>query len=99
MSTLIKISLDLSKIETEKVIEGKKGNYVDLTISVNDEVNDYNQNVTVYHSQSKEEREAKENRIFVGNGRVIYHDGDVTVVPFEKNEEPKPKAKNPFKKK
>jgi len=94
MSTVIKLQLDLSKIDKSKIIEGKKGKYVDLTISVNDESNDYGQNVSAWHKQSKEEREAKESKIYVGNGAVIWTDGIIALSEKpEATEKPKAKAK------
>ena len=94
MSTVIKLQLDLSKIDKSKIIEGKKGKYVDLTISVNDESNDYGQNVSAWHQQTKEEREAKESKTYVGNGAVIWTDGIIaTAEKPEATEKPKAKAK------
>ena len=59
--------------------KGSKG--VELTISTSDKNNDYNQNVSAWVAQSKEEREAEKKKFYVGNGRVFWGDG---VIP--KNE-------------
>jgi hypothetical protein len=59
--------------------KGEKG--VELTISINDETNDYGQNLSSYVSQSKEDREAKKNRYYTGNGKVFWTDGSSPVVP------------------
>ena len=73
------------KTETIKILletlqkKGSKG--VELTISTSDKNNDYNQNVSAWVAQSKEEREAEKNKFYVGNGRVFWGDG---VIP--KNE-------------
>jgi len=75
MSSLITVSLNLDKIDKEKIIKGKKGKYLNITFSVNDEEDQYGNNVSVWHSQSKEERDAKKDRIFLGNGRVVWTDG------------------------
>jgi hypothetical protein len=76
MSSLISLSLDLSKIDKSKIIEGKKGaKYLDFTIAINDETNQYGQNVSAYNNQSKEEREAKAGREYLGNGKVYWTNG------------------------
>jgi len=54
---------------------------VAITVSISDTVNDYGQNVTSFVSQTKEQREAKVNRFYVGNGKVFWTDGNVSVAP------------------
>jgi arginine decarboxylase-like protein len=68
MSSLLSIS-----------IKGKDGTYKNYTISVQDETNEYGQNVAMFIEQSKEEREAKAKRTYVGNGRVVWTDGKINV--------------------
>jgi hypothetical protein len=41
---------------------------VAFTIAVNDEANAYNQNVSLYLSQTKEQRESKQPKTYFGNG-------------------------------
>ena len=79
MGALINLKLDLKKIPTSKVFKGAKGNYVNLTLSIDDEVKVFEngeyrdvQNVGAFISQSKDERENKVNRTYVGNGAVLY---------------------------
>src|SRR5690606_18867969 len=57
--------------------KGEKG--ISLTVSINDETNKWGQNVSAYVSQSKEDREAKKNRFFVGNGKTFWTDGKISV--------------------
>lgn len=75
MSSLISIKLNLSKIDKSKIIKGEKGQYLNLTVAIDDQTNEYGQNAAVWHEQSKEEREAKAERSYLGNGRVVYTDG------------------------
>lgn len=73
MAQLLSVSIDLAKIEKSKIIEGKNGGkYLNLTVSVNDEDDQFGNNISVWHSQSKEEREAKDNRLFLGNGKKLW---------------------------
>jgi hypothetical protein len=75
MSKLIAISIDVTKLDKSKFVVGKKGTYANLTVSLNDEADQYGNNCSVWQSQSQEEREAKQDRNFLGNGKVVF-DGD-----------------------
>lgn len=50
-----------------------------LSFSINDETNQYGQNVSFTISQTKEQREAKEKKIYVGNGSIVWTDGKIKV--------------------
>ena len=56
-----------------------KGIGIDVVIS--DEINNYGQNVSAYVSQSKEQRDAKADRYYVANGKVVWKDDKPIVVP------------------
>jgi hypothetical protein len=73
MSAIVNFSLDLTKLPKEKMIKGKKGTYINLSLSVNDQTNDFGQNASVFISQTKEEKGEKKN--YVGNGKVVWTDG------------------------
>jgi hypothetical protein len=77
MSAIINLSIDVTKIDKSKLIQGKKGTYLNLTVSVNNELDNYGNNASCYISQSKEEREAKINRQYLGNGVVAWTDGTI----------------------
>ena len=47
-------------------------------MSVNDDSR-YGNNTSVYIAQSKEERDAKTKRDYIGNGRVIWTDGNIVL--------------------
>lgn len=72
MGQLINLKLDVSKIDKKKLFRGAKGTYLDLTVSVNDDADQFGNNVSAYISQSKEERERKEPRTYLGNGKVAW---------------------------
>jgi hypothetical protein len=92
MASLITISIDTKKFKRNDL---KKGQYLNVTVALNDEVNDYGQNVAAWLSQDKEERENEEPRQYVGNGQVIWTDGNIFTA---KDEEEQPKKKAPAKK-
>ena len=73
MAQLISLSIDLLKIDRSKIINGKNGaEYYPITISVNDEKDQYDNDVSSYDSQSKEQRDAKEKRNYLGNGKTVW---------------------------
>ena len=77
MSTLISASIkasELKKIDPNKVIKGKKDNYIPILISVNDD-SKFGKNVSISIQQEKEERENKAPIHYLGNGSVIWTDG------------------------
>lgn len=82
MSSLLNLSIDTKKIAKS---DFHKGQYLNITIALNDEVNEYGQNVAAWISQTEEERKAKsKNRKYCANGSVIWTDGKV--IAAEKNE-------------
>ena len=80
MAGLLNISINVADLPKEKFVQGKKGTYYNFTVSVNDETNQYGQNVSVYDSQTKEERESKKKKLYIGNGKVVWTDGQMTTV-------------------
>ena len=78
MSTLINGSIRVDKLPKEKFVKGKDGAvYYNFTIAVNDETR-YGNNVAFMDSQTKEEREAKKPKQYIGNGKVVWTDGKST---------------------
>ena len=73
MAHLITASVDVTKLEKEKLVTGKKGPYAHLTIWVTDEVDQFGNDVSIQQSLSKEEREAGASKIYLGNGKT--HNG------------------------
>jgi hypothetical protein len=78
MSAIINVSLRVDKLPKEKFVSGKDGAvYYNFTIGVNDDSNAYGQNVSLTDSQTKEEREAKKPKNYLGNGTVVWTDGNI----------------------
>ena len=83
MSTLIVGSIRVDKLPKEKFINGKDGAvFYNLTISVGDETR-YGNNVAFIDSQTKEERDAKVAKTYLGNGKVVWTDGTVKLAERE----------------
>ena len=82
MSAIINVSLRVDKLPKEKFVSGKDGAvYYNFTIGVNDEVNQFGQNVSLTDSQTQEEREAKKAKVYLGNGTVVWTDGNIKTAP------------------
>jgi len=69
---IINLSIDVTKIDKNKLIKGAKGTYLNLTVSVNEEADQFGNDCSAWQTQSKEEREAKSQRLFLGNGKVVF---------------------------
>ena len=82
MAGIITGSINLSNIPKDKIIEGKKGKYLPISISINDELDQFGNQGPISVSQSKEEREAGEERPpILGNVKVFYTEGAAPAAP------------------
>jgi hypothetical protein len=82
MASIIKTSINLNMIPKDKIIIGKKGKYLPITITINDELDQFGNNGPVIVAQSKEERESKLDKVYLGNVQVVWTNGDnVAVAP------------------
>ena len=64
MSKLFHAKIDLAKIDKEKIFVGKKGKYIDVSIWLNDEEDNYGNTMSIQQSTKKEETS-----IYLGNGK------------------------------
>jgi len=85
MGSIASISIDLSKLDKSKIVNGKNGQkYYNLNIGINDLTDQYGNNIQVTEPQTLEQRNAKEPKTFFGNGKVFWTDGKIEVA--KKNE-------------
>jgi len=75
MASIIKCSINLNEIPKHKIIDGKKGKYLPITITINDEVDQFGNQGPVMVEQSKEERESKAAKVYLGNVKVVWTNG------------------------
>jgi len=87
MAGIIKAKIDVSKLPKEKFYKGKKGVYYEFIVSVNDETNQYGQNVSISDSQTLEEREAKKPKLYLGNGEVVWTNDMIKLAKKEATQE------------
>lgn len=82
MAKILNVSINVDKITKSKLIKGKKGTYLSLNIAVNDEKDQFENDCSVWENQSKEERDSKALKNYLGNGKVIWsNEENVSVSP------------------
>lgn len=73
MDKLISISIDVTKIPREAIKPHDNGSkYLSLDIWVKEEPDKYGKDASVNISQNKEQRDAKEKKIYIGNGKKVF---------------------------
>lgn len=70
------ISFSVNKDKLNQLDFNDKG-WANVTLIMNDETDAYGQNCSVIKGQTQEEREAKAARIYLGNGKVVWNNGQV----------------------
>ena len=75
MASIIKTSINLNEIPKDKIINGKKGKYLPITITLNDEVDQFGNQGPVCVDQTKDERDAKTAKTYLGNAKVVWTNG------------------------
>ena len=87
MASIIKASINLTNVPKDRIIVGKKGKYLPITITINDELDQFGNQGPVVVDQTKEERDAKEAKTYLGNVKVVWTNGN--------NVEPAPRDNAP----
>lgn len=77
-SAILSGSINLSMIDKSKIINGKKGQYLNITMIVQNQ-SQYGNNVWITQSQSEEERKSEAKAVSLGNGAVRWVGGEVKV--------------------
>ena len=70
--TIIGASIDLLKIDKSKIKNHANGSkYYSLTLILDDEPDQYGNHLSIIEPQTKEQRDAKEKKVYIGNGKVL----------------------------
>ena len=86
MASIIKTSINLNEIPKDKIYVGKKGKYLPITITLNNEPDQFGNQGPVVVEQTKVERDAKAAKTYLGNVKVVWTNGS--------NVEPAPRDTN-----
>ena len=82
MAGIINLKVDVTKLSKDKLFVGKKGTYANITIAeLKDAENEYGDTHYAFESQSKEEREAGTDKVYVGNGKEFMFGGSAANTP------------------
>ena len=81
MASILKTSINLNNIPKDKIIVGAKGKYLPISLTLNDEVDQFGNNGPVIVEQTKEEREAKAPKTYLGNVKVVWTNGENVDTP------------------
>ena len=82
MGATIKAQLKLDLLDKSKIFQGKKHNYYDIIIYVNDETR-FGNNVSIADNMSIEDSKNGVKKNYIGNGQVIRTDGKVVMAEKE----------------
>ena len=88
MSAIINASIRVDKLPKEKFVKGRDGAvFYNFSIVLQDETR-YGNNVAIVDSQSKEQREAKMQKTYLGNGKIVWvSDGKIEVAEREETKD------------
>ena len=75
MAGIVKANINLDAIPKDKIYKGKKGRYLPISITINDEPDQFGNQGPVIVDQTKEEREAKTEKTYLGNVKVVWTNG------------------------
>ena len=77
----------MTNVPKDRIIVGKKGKYLPITITLNDELDQFGNQGPVVVDQTKEERDAKEAKTYLGNVKVVWTNGqNVDRAPMDNNQ-------------
>jgi len=71
MTRLVRLKIDVTKIDKERLFQGKKGTYLDATVFLDDDPGQYGDNGMITQDVSKEEREAGTKGAILGNATIF----------------------------
>ena len=90
MRKTISLKIDVTKIDKERLYQGKKGVYLDAILMFDTEKDKYDNNGMIVQSVSKEEREAGTQGNILGNAKDLTRDEPVPVVNEPDNDDELP---------
>ena len=88
MAQIINTSINLTAIPKHKIIDGKKGKYLPITITLNDEPDQFGNDGPVTVAQTKDERDSKESKTYLGNAKVVWDNGQLVASRNENQSAP-----------
>jgi hypothetical protein len=88
MAQLINVWIKKEAIELMlKKINNTNATGIAVDVSVNNEANNYGQNVAVSVAQPKEDRDAKKPKYYVGNGKTVWSNSGEFIPPKDNKQQ------------
>lgn len=78
---IIRLKIDVTKIDKAKLFKGEKGTYLDCTLLYNSDADQYGNNGMIIQDATKEERESGNKGAILGNAKEFKSGGTVTPAP------------------
>lgn len=77
MSEIINFSINVAKIDKSRIKEvklkdGSMGKFIDVSVHLNDEQDQYGNIASMSMGQTKEERDVKAPKTYLGNGKRVW---------------------------
>lgn len=88
MASIISASINLNEIPKDKIIKGAKGSYLNISITLNDEQDQFGNQGPITVAQTKEERESKTPKKYLGNVKVVWTNGQNVVAASRDGQQP-----------
>lgn len=80
---LINLDIDLTMLTKDKIQEGTNGHkYIKLTVGTMRQPDKYGNDLTVWVAQTKDERAAKADRLYVGKGKTFGNKQEQPSIPI-----------------
>jgi hypothetical protein len=101
MAEILSGSIDLSKIDKSKITEktlkdGTIGKFININVTINNEVDPYGNIAGLTISQTQEERTAKTKKVYLGNLKRVWSDNVPTLEQPKNNSNEDNKDDLPF---
>jgi hypothetical protein len=78
---MIKLKIDVTKIDKTRLFKGAKGTYLDLVVYENDTPDEYGNDFSVKQDCTREDREAGVKMPYIGNGKNMGQKKPSTTAP------------------
>ena len=75
MASILNVNIDLTKIDKSKIQDKNGKKWYNFQVSINDEKDQNENDGSVWENQTKEEREAKKPKNYLGNCKVSWTSG------------------------
>ena len=73
---IIKLNIDVTKIDKKRLHKGAKGTYANFTVLLRDQPDQYGNDGMIVEDVSKEEREAGTKGTILGNAKIVGNSGN-----------------------